>query len=370
MDFILNGQGSGSVASILLSNNMDPRLLRPYFIGDDFRQPYVTQNRMVNNAMTAVSVPINNTNTVLRDRDWMAIDKKVQDVALPAARLIRDYRSAGLTYDYGFGMGKSILMTERQTDIGRAQLSMSPTVRTPNERRELDKVFLPLPLSHKEFFYDIREIREFQSGQSRLDLSHAADAARVVVEECERLFLGTLPAYRFAGAYAYGLTNFPQRLTATLTCPLDTEGDPTVGWTGKVLVSEIMGMCAQSRNNYWRGPWKLYYSPAWDEVLDADYSDTKGENTLRERILKIKGLQSMEALEFFGNDTWKMVLVMQDERVARLVMGMDVTTIQYEVMGGMEVHFKVMAIMVPQLRCDIEGKTGVVDGSATPQEPD
>ena len=44
-------------------------------------------------------------------------------------------------------------------------------------------------------------------------------------------------------------------------------------------------------------------------------------------------------------------------------LGADITTVQWESHGGMQINFKVMAIMVPQLRADFTGQTGIVHGS-------
>jgi hypothetical protein len=46
--------------------------------------------------------------------------------------------------------------------------------------------------------------------------------------------------------------------------------------------------------------------------------------------------------------------------VARAINGMDITTVQWETQGGMRVNFKVMAIQVPQIRSDFNGRTGIV----------
>jgi len=46
--------------------------------------------------------------------------------------------------------------------------------------------------------------------------------------------------------------------------------------------------------------------------------------------------------------------------VVRLVDGMDITTVQWSTDGGMLLHFKTMAIIVPQLRSDINDRTGIV----------
>jgi hypothetical protein len=42
---------------------------------------------------------------------------------------------------------------------------------------------------------------------------------------------------------------------------------------------------------------------------------------------------------------------------------MEITTLQWETHGGMMQNFKVMAIMVPQIRGDFNGNTGIVHGS-------
>jgi len=55
--------------------------------------------------------------------------------------------------------------------------------------------------------------------------------------------------------------------------------------------------------------------------------------------------------------------VQQTSDVIREVVGMDITTVQWEEEGGMRLNFKVMAILVPQLRADFNGNTGIVHGS-------
>jgi hypothetical protein len=40
------------------------------------------------------------------------------------------------------------------------------------------------------------------------------------------------------------------------------------------------------------------------------------------------------------------------------------TTVQWEEQGGLLLNFKIMAIMVPQLRADHNGNTGIVHGTS------
>jgi hypothetical protein len=177
-----------------------------------------------------------------------------------------------------------------------------------------------------------------------------------VAESAEKLLLGTYGTYAFGGGTIYGITNFPSRLTQSMTLPTAS------GWTGKTLLTEVLEMKQKSQNAYHYGPWVLYTSPAWDQYLDEDYSDAKGDNTVRERLAKIDGIAAVRTVDYLTN--YQMVLVQQTSDVIREVIGMDITTVQWESQGGMQLNFKVMAIMVPQVRADYNSKTGIVHGTA------
>jgi len=78
--------------------------------------------------------------------------------------------------------------------------------------------------------------------------------------------------------------------------------------------------------------------------------------------MKINGLQDIRTLDYFTG-TYDICLVQMTSDVVREVMGMDIVTLQWETQGGMQINFKTMAIMVPQLRADINGRTGIVYGT-------
>mgnify|MGYP000023505374 CR=1 FL=1 len=94
--------------------------------------------------------------------------------------------------------------------------------------------------------------------------------------------------------------------------------------------------------------------------MDDDYSAAKGDNTLRDRIGKIQGVGRPMTLDFLSG--YQIILCQRSADVARGVVGMDITTVQWPSNGGMQVNFKVMAIMVPQLRHDYYNRTGIVHG--------
>jgi hypothetical protein len=52
-----------------------------------------------------------------------------------------------------------------------------------------------------------------------------------------------------------------------------------------------------------------------------------------------------------------------DTGTIRLVIGMDVTTLEWDDMGGLRKNYKVMNIIIPQLRADYDSNTGILHGS-------
>lgn len=350
MDFILNGQASGSVAATMLNSGFDIRALRPW-VGNDGRH-YIAQNHNGKD----VAVPLRNETATLRKNEWIQIDQTVAQAARTRLRFVADLRSQGLVYTIPNGMGKTVLESQTMGDITPATISMDPARQSEADRPEFGLVHLPLPVIHKDFHFTARQIAVSRNGGAPLDTTMAELAARKVAEEAERLAIGLSDTFTYGGATLYGLTNFPQRITEELTDPTDS------GWTPATTVNEILVLRKRSIDAKHFGPWVLYVSPDWDLYLDADYSTEKGDNTLRERIRAVNGITDIRTLDYLTG--LQMVLVQMTSDVIREVIGMDITTIQWETLGGMVQHFKVMAIMVPQVRSVTDGETaGIIHGS-------
>jgi len=58
-------------------------------------------------------------------------------------------------------------------------------------------------------------------------------------------------------------------------------------------------------------------------------------------------------------------IIQMTSDVVREVIGMDITTVEWDTIGGLQKNFKVMAILVPQLRCDQNDQSGIVHVSCT-----
>lgn len=351
MDYILNGQANGSVAGVLMANNMDVAALRPW-IGNDGRH-YIS--KMVNGEVKAV--PLMNATATLRKDDWLMLDRAVVKAAQPRLKAVADLRSAGLTFNIPNGMAKTVLETETQSDINDATVSMDGLRQGASDRPVFDLVNLPLPIIHKDFDFSARQVMVSRNGGSPLDTTTAELAGRKVAEMAEKMLIGT-STVTYGGGTIYGYTTHNRRLTKSMTLP--TAG----GWTPATTVSEVLAMRLQAQQAYHYGPYMLYVSTAWDAYMDNDYSTSKGDNTLRDRLKKIEGIQDVRTLDYLdtAGTGYVMVLVQMTSDTVREVIGMDITTVQWESHGGMQLNFKVMAIMVPQLRADHNNNMGIVHG--------
>jgi len=357
---MMGGLGSGPSMNRLISSGGDPNSCRPW-IGQD-GQAYITRMTMNSDGqMVGQPVPVMNANATLLRLEWTLLDQTVIRAALPRLRAVADVRGRGLQMTIPNGFGKTRLDRQAQSDIGPATISMDGLAKSSGDRPIYNLGSIPLPIIHKDFSFSAREIATSRAGNMPLDLTTAELAGRRVAEAAEQLLLGTYSGtYQVAGNILYGMTNFPQRLTKTMTLPTGSNPSTTL--------AEVLAMRQQSQNALHFGPWVLYTSLSWDQFLDNDYILTGGNvatQTLRQRLRAIEGIEDVVTLDYLKG--YDMLLVQQTQDVVREVVGMDISTLQWETQGGMEANFKVMCILVPDVRADFNGNTGIVHGTVSGQ---
>lgn len=353
IQLIRNINGFGDVADRLIENDFDTGVLRPW-LGRDGRS-YVT--RTINGKPKIITT--NAPATLPRDV-WIQFDTAVVQALQERLKAFSDIRGAGLTYNLPNGMGHTVLQYQTMGDINDATISMDPARRGEGDRPLTDVANLPLPIIHKDFDFSAREIAVSRQGNLPLDTSTAQLAARKVGEALEKLTVGTVGTYSYGGGTIYGYLNFPNRATKT-DMPVPD------GTNGPAVVTALLTLRQALINNKHFGPYIMYVNSQWAAVLDNDFSATKGDITLRQRIQSIEGITAIRTLDHLPTTNWHVLLVEMTSETVRAVVGMEVQTVQWESLGGMMKHFKVMCLLVPQLRADTDGNSGVAHGStATP----
>ena len=350
IDFMLGQQNlAPDVQQRLLQFNFDPGALRPWRCPDTGKT-YMT----LTEHGVAKSILAANVNASMTKEAWIAFDASIMRAARSRLRAVADIRAAGLVYTIPNGMGKTVLEHQRMTDINDATLSMDGLRFGADDRPEFDSQYLPLPICHKDFSFPLRQIQVSRNGGMPLDTSMGEAAGRKVAEYVEKLTLGKLDTYSFGGGTIYGYTNYASVLEQVLTSPDDT------AWTPATLLEEILTMkqTALAAKHY--GPFVLNFSTGWDLYLDNDYSTLYPNKTLRMRIAEIDNISSIRTLDYLEN--FDCVMVEMNTETIRMVVGMEIMTLEWDSVGGLRKNYKVMTIMVPQLRADIDGNTGIVYG--------
>ena len=371
LDYMVPAAGrismSGGWARRLLDNELDVGVMRPY-VSNDGQRSYITKNVLTVNDKGAPQIrpksilTTNDTNATLRTLDWIQLDEAVIRAAKPRLRAARDLRQAGLVYMLPNGIAKTVMQYQAQSDIGGAAISMDGMRESEADRPVFSLVNFPLPIIHKDFQLPLRQVLASRTGYSPLDTTTAELAGRRVAEQVEQLTLGCSntnflgqTSFTWDSSTVYGYMNWPSRITYSITQPT------TVGWIPQNTVEDVLAMKKASQQAFHFGPWMLYGGLYWDTYFDDDYKPTYNDMTLRQRLREIDGILDVRTVDYIPDDS--LLLVQQTTDVVRLVIGMDITTVQWESHGGMQLNFKVMCVMVPQLRTDFNGNTGVVHGS-------
>lgn len=350
-EFVLNGAASGSISSQLLATGFDTNVLRP-FVGEDGRS-YINYDtgKVDDNGQPIANALVTNAGATLRKNEWQYIDEVVVKAARKRLKIVNWLRSSGLSVNLPNGFGKTVYQYERQSDISAARISMDALSPGDNDRPVYDLVNLPLPIIHKEVTMSSRQLATSRNGNTPLDTSMLELAAIKVAEEAEKLHLGTYGTFAFGGATLYGLTNFPSRITGSAT-------DPAGGtWTPEATYNDVIGMIAAAYDKLHYGPFKLWYSTGYLQYMLRRFN-TYDSVPLQTKIAQLPGISGVDICDYLTGK--QLLLVQEDSSTVRTIIGMDIQTVQWQERGGLLEKFRVMAMMVPQMKVDVNSNCGIV----------
>ena len=358
MDLIgQNGQVMGAVANHLTANGqLNTGAMRPFldskgrscitvYVGGDRKDPKSYRTQQIN------------TNATLRRDEWKQLDQAVLDVSRYRLGGIDDLVANGLVYNLGNAMGTTVIEWHDQGDAMEAVMTMDAITRGKNDRPVYQYNYLPIPIVHVDYEINARTLAASRNMGNPLDTTSVQLATRKVREYLETMLFtdtdygfGELDSRSHNKIYSY--LNHPDRNEVSLTTAWDGSG-----MTGALIVDDVLAMKQASIEAYHSGPWMLYIPTEYETVLDEDYSTTKGTNTIRERILKIDGIKGIKVIDTLTADN--VLLIQMTPDVVRLVKGMPIQNIEWQVEGNMMTKYKVMTIQVPQIRSDQNLKSGV-----------
>lgn len=301
----------------------------------------------------------------MQDKAQVVIDKAVVEVGLERLTLVADIMAAGLTYNLSDPLSVAQLEWNAINKIGAAQRTMSPSARGEAKLPVVKPYRLPIYLTTDKFEIDIRTLKTSQRVGVPLDTAIIKQCTRAVNEAIEDAAINgatTLDGQTLevAGYTAPGILNAPNAEAETLTA---------AAWStapvGTTVYTETQAMLAKLRANKKYGPYRMYVGTAVGAALDADYDTTSGSRgqTIRERLLRIDGLQAIRMADMMPSN--KVAIVQMTSDVIDMVVGQPPTVIPWTSLDGFVIHSLIMAVMIPRVRSDYDGNSGIVVGTLT-----
>ncbi len=304
--------GSGDVAQRLMANNFDVNALR--------------------------------TNAVLRKDEWKQYDQALVEVATKRLPLVSFLVSQGLTYNIANGLGTTILEWEDVSDMEAAEVSMAGVTRGEQDTLEFSLKSMPLPIIHKDFTINIRKLHASRSTGQPLDTAQASIAGRLVAEATESMVVAG-HATKVGTSVIYGLNTVPNSVAVTMSGGFTWGVDSTAA----TIITDCLAAISGLETDHMYGPYALVVDYATWNFLQTDYDTTTNTGrTILERMLQIKGISTVIPSRDCPAATAFMFQLTKD--VIDEVIGMQPTVVQWETQGGMQMHFKVMSIMIPRVR--------------------
>ena len=359
VDFIGKDGRTGPIANYMHSKGLNLGRMRP-FLEDDGRS-YVTvyTGGDASKKESYRTELITNATATLRRDEWKELDRALYDIKRQRLGAVDDVRSAGLTYRLGNPMGTTVLEWHDVGDALTAVVSMDAATRGNNDRITFQYNYLPIPIIHVDYEINLRELETSRNMGNPFDTTLAERAARKILEQEEDMLLGTGTAFSYGTADSrsrntiYGYLTHPDRNTVNLSIPWNNSAMTAAG-----ILQDVLEMKQSMINAYFYGPYQIYIPTAYETVLDDDYDTQTPGTTIRERIMKIAGIKGIKVIDKLTANNVLMVQMTSD--VIRLVEGFDLQNVEWKTEGGMITHYKVMSIVVPQIRSDRNSKCGIV----------
>lgn len=341
-------------ASSFVANRKGANNMRP-FLGDDGKSYVLNYKGGDRSDPKNYSKQPINVNATLRWDEWRQLDEAVVRIAEQRLVGFEDLRRNGLVYNLGNAMGTTVLTWQEMSDALTATLSIDPVKRGVNDRIDLSTSHIPIPVVHADYQFGERFLQESRNKGNGIDVTLAERAARRVAEKFEDMLFGATSSFTYGGGVIYTYLTHPQRNTMNLPHPWD--GTAT---TPESIIADVLAMKQASIDDHFYGPWMLYVPTAYDTILDGDYKNTSSgaSMTIRQRIMQISGIQGITVVDRLTADNVLLISMQRD--VVDLVDGMPMQNIEWDSEGGMIHNYKVMAIQVPRIKKDYNGRSGVV----------
>lgn len=305
----------------------------------------------------------------LPEKAQVLIDKQVVEVGLQRLSL-GAYLLAqpGLQFTLTDPLSVTQLEWYTRNRTGAAQRTMSPSSRTESKLPIMLPYRLPIYLTLDGFQLDIRTLKMSERIGMPLDVTEVGSCTRSVNEGIEDALINGATTLDGQQLFDAGYTA-PGILNATNA---NTQALGLAAWTmatnvGSTIFSDVEAMIAKLQGDLKFGPYVMVVGTQLGNVLDADYASAQAGQgisiTIRERLLKIPSIKDIIVADMMPST--KVALIQMTPDVIQMVVGQAPTVIPWTSLDGFIFHNLVMAIMVPWIKSDASGNSGICIGTLT-----
>ena len=297
---------------------------------------------------TGLNVQSLRTNDTLRKEEWLLYDKAVVDVARSRLVGVADLLTRGLRFDLTNAFGTTFVQWEKMSDMSGANVDMSGLTEGERDRLDFTLIGIPVPITHKDFQINIRALEASRKGGMLLDTTQSGVATRRVTDALESMLFNGVSVVG-GGGVIQGYRNFAARNTGATAVDWNTA-------TGANVISDVLAMIGALKNDNMYGPYMVYCSVAGYINLLNNFGAATDISILT-RLKQIPDIIDIKPSEHLPNAEVLMIQMTPD--VVDMVVGFEPMPIMWDSHGGMMVNVKVLAIMVPRLKNDYDGRCGI-----------
>lgn len=290
------------------------------------------------------------------------IDKAVVNVGLDRLVVAADVIGAGLTFPLPGWLGVMELYWEKAAKVGDARRTMTPGSRGERQMPDRDPARIPIYATIDDFSFHIRVLLASQNGGAPLDTSLVEQATRRVNESIEDSFINGANL-QVGGLTAPGLLNAPNANSQTF---VDSESWTNVNHSGEDILQDVLNMITDAQSDKKYGPYNLYIPTEYGIKISEDFK-ANSDKTIRMRLQEIDEISAIRVADQMPGDAAvggpKAVLVQMTNDVVEAVVGQQPTTVNWTDGSGWEQFFVVMGCVIPRVRDDYDGNSGIVIGT-------
>jgi len=280
-------------------------------------------------------------NEVLREDETREIEEALTRVARRDLVAVADLRQMGLTVNLR-NIGVTTYEFDRVTPVGEATQSMSILNLGDRDLVTFARTAIPVPVTASQFELDARRAAAGTTLGEPVSLTNVEEHTRAVAEKLEDTLVNGSDVVLGSNDLP-GYTNFTSReqLSFSDVAWNDISGAP------EAAVIDVLAMRAALRENGYTGPYIVYVPSNFDGTIDEDYK-SESDRTLRERLMSINGVEQVKVLPSLADDN--VLMVQMTRSVVQTAIGQDITTVTWDMMGGLANYWAILAVMTFALK--------------------